>query len=119
MNYRIEVPLRIRSEANLADHWAVKKKRKDFQKLIVRAAWNKEINCKIQLPVKVTLTRFAKQFMDSDNLLTGFKYVRDQIADLLKPGLAPGRADGEGDITFEYKQEKSKEYWVVIEVEEL
>lgn len=118
MTLTIHLPMKLKSEANTSEHWAVKKKRVDFQKLLVRSMWNKMVKEPFKLPVKVTLTRLAKMMMDDDNLVSAFKYVRDEIADLLKPGYAPGRSDGEGDILFAYKQQKNKEYWIIIQIEE-
>lgn len=62
---------------------------------------------------KIKLTRYGKRILDDDNLSGGFKHVRDGIADAL------GVDDGSGDIKFEYFQEKSNEYKVKIEIEEV
>jgi hypothetical protein len=40
--------------------------------------------------------------LDSDNLVTAFKFLRDAIAADLAPGLPPGRADEHFD--WEYAQ---------------
>lgn len=63
---------------------------------------------KISPPVKITLTRQAPRSLDDDNLCSAFKWARDCIADLIVPGLAPGRADNTKGLTFSYDQEKSK-----------
>lgn len=72
------------------------------------------------LPCKVTLTRIAPRLLDTgDNLPMAFKKSRDVIADMLIPGLQPGRADDDPRIEWSYDQKKGapKEYAIVIEIE--
>lgn len=52
--------------------------------------------------------------LDYDNLVHAFKNARDAIADFLIPGLAPGQADSTPGLSFQYQQEKSKEYYIEI-----
>lgn len=59
----------------------------------------------------------APRLWDETNYIYSCKGVQDSIADLLIPGLAPGRADGSKDITWVYKQEKSKIKGVRIQIE--
>ena len=53
-----------------------------------------------------------------DNLPSALKASKDAVADLLSPGLAPGRADGSNLIKWEFKQQKGKvrEYALKIEL---
>jgi len=70
-------------------------------------------------PCTVTLTRIAPREFDFTNLVGSCKGLEDIIADLLRPGMAPGRADGKGSgIQFEFKQEKGepKQYAIRIEI---
>lgn len=60
--------------------------------------------------VVVTLTRLGPRKLDSDNLAGSFKAIRDGVADAL------GIDDGSELIQWEYRQEKSKECSVVIEI---
>jgi len=64
------------------------------------------------LPATVVLTRVAPRKLDGDNLQSGFKAVRDGVADWL------GVDDGNGLIDWQYAQRSGKagEYAVEIEV---
>lgn len=112
----LNIPIRTYSEANIACHWTVRKKRTDQQKFWVNLYWN-QLDPTISLPCVVKLTRIAPRSLDDDNLRSAFKIVRDCVSDRIKPGLAPGRADAK-DITFEYDQKKGKpkEYAIKIEI---
>jgi hypothetical protein len=68
------------------------------------------------LPVDIKLTRVGKRTMDYDNLVTSLKSARDAVADLLVPGLKPGRADNNPGLKFFYFQENGKEYGLKIEI---
>jgi hypothetical protein len=67
----------------------------------------------------ITFTRLAPRTLDYDNLVAAFKGARDTVADILIPGLAPGRADDSDQIEFEYGQEKHPAYGLRIDVTEL
>lgn len=67
-------------------------------------------NIKIELPCEITMIRYGPRLLDSDNLQTAFKSIRDKIADLLIPGLAKGQADGDPRLIWRYDQQKSKTY---------
>jgi hypothetical protein len=64
------------------------------------------------LPVTVVLTRIAPRRLDGDNLQSGFKAVRDGVADWL------GVDDGSSLVDWQYFQRSGKagEYAVEIEV---
>lgn len=63
------------------------------------------------LPCVVTITRLANSNgLDSDNLLSSAKGIRDQIAAWL------GVDDRDPRVTWEYAQERAKEYGVRVEV---
>jgi hypothetical protein len=57
--------------------------------------------------------------MDYDNLVASCKFLADCIGDCLIPGLAPGRADGTGQLHFTFAQRKGGvgEYAVEITIE--
>jgi hypothetical protein len=61
----------------------------------------------------ITLTRIAPRKLDTDNLVSACKGVRDGIADTL------GVDDGDERITWKYAQRKGKpkQYAVEVEVE--
>ncbi len=96
---------RLKSEANLAEHWRTRYNRHRKERFFLTLAL-KNINC--QLPCKIRLIRIAPRQCDFDNLVSAFKNIRDVVADILIPGLPAGRADGDPRISFDYAQEKGK-----------
>jgi len=66
----------------------------------------------LQNITQIKLIRHAPRELDDDNLNYAFKHIRDTVADLIIPGLAPGRADGK--LHFTYGQQRSKLYLVEI-----
>jgi len=113
----IELPIPTVSEANNTDHWSIKSKRKKIQKLLIKSSFNR-LSPIIIIPCHVILTRLASRDLDDDNLVSAFKTVRDAIADYIRPGLAPGRADDHKGITWVYKQERAKTRGVRIQIKE-
>lgn len=69
------------------------------------------------LPLTIIITSIRPREYDYSNLVASCKFLEDVIADHLKPGLAPGRADGCGDIKFLHRQRKGgiREYAVELE----
>ena len=87
-----------------------KKKQKKILSLFLR-------NSHITPPCRVTLTRIAPRDLDEhDNLPAAFKTIIDAIADRLVPGLAPGRADGDKRITWEFAQRKGSPKTYALEI---
>jgi hypothetical protein len=118
MTICLAIPIYTKSEANCSEsHW-VKRRRAKEQKQWVRVSFVKAQFEDFEgiLPCHIKLTRYAPRSLDSDNLPVSMKYVRDEIADILLPGLAPGRADGSDLFTWEYAQVKSKMYFVKVEI---
>ena len=124
-----EIPLKTVSEANgvkvkkangkyRSEHWSETGKRHRQQKEIIQLVLKKEI-IKATLPCHINLTRISTRKLDYDNLVSSQKYVLDSICDLLIPGLAPGRADGDPRITTNYRQEKGKIQGIRIEITSL
>lgn len=92
----VQVPVRIVSEANREEHWAVRRDRANAQKDAVRSAlygWRVPDGICV-----VTLTRIAPRKLDSDNLARAFKACRDQVAKWL------GVDDGDERIQYRYAQ---------------
>ncbi len=108
-----KIPVRTVSEANCNQNRWVKKKRRDGQKnwVLIYFLNNKE---KIKLPCKIKLIRHGRKEMDDDNLPVSLKYIRDAIADHIITGLAPGRADGDKRLSWEYSQIVGKTYAVEV-----
>ena len=111
------LPIKILSEANNTDHWTKKRKRITLQHKWIWHTWNNSQQ-DIQMPCLIILTRIAPRELDYDNLVHAFKHIRDAVANICYPGLAPGQADSKKDLSWEYKQEKGspKEYAVKIEI---
>ena len=107
----ITIPIKIVSIANMRLHWAAKARLTKLQRLAALKAMI-ENAAPPQTPMTILLTRVAPRKLDSDNLSSGFKAVRDGIADWLQID------DGHPGIDWQYKQRtgKPKEYFVEVEV---
>lgn len=110
----VRMNMKIISVANMRLHWAIKAKLAKDQRTRTRmslAAVAESSGAEI-LPVTVVLTRVAPRRLDGDNLQSGFKAVRDGVADWL------GVDDGNGLIDWQYAQRSGRpgEYAVEIEV---
>lgn len=103
--------LKIISEANARNHWAVRAGRAKEAREAVYRRLCKE--CVPAGPWIVTLTRVAPRELDGDNLQAAFKAARDGVADAL------GIDDRNPRATWLYKQEHAppKEYSVRIRIE--
>lgn len=96
----IELPLRIESCANKREHWATRARRTKQHRLAALAVPTHA------LPCVVTMIRVAPRKLDDDNLQSGFKALRDGIADRL------GVDDRDPRVKWVYGQTrgKAKEY---------
>jgi hypothetical protein len=108
------IPIKTVSEANRHEHWRVRHARSQLQKAMVSELidYDEKLG-----DVEIILTRCGRRSLDSDNLPTSLKYIRDAIADKLIPGLAPGRADNDPRLTWIYKQRKAKDPGVLVQIE--
>lgn len=90
-----DIDIKIESVANKREHWAAKHR---------RAKKHRALASKIpeallpDLPCVVVLTRIAPRQLDGDNLQSGFKALRDGIADVL------GVDDADPSVTWRYRQ---------------
>jgi crossover junction endodeoxyribonuclease RusA len=110
---KVLLPVRTWSEANQRGHWGKRarraKKQREAARMLVRTA-------RRYLPkvgsAAVTLTRIAPRTLDTDNLASAMKAVRDGVADAL------GVNDGSSRIEWRYAQERGKpgEYAVRVEI---
>lgn len=120
------IPLRTVAEGNTVkvktrngykcEHWSAAAKRHRIQKKLIQIVMKVEIK-EVTLPCKVLLIRFSEREMDDDNFRYSLKWVKDAICELLIPGLAAGRADGDKRIEVAYKQEKAKRTTLRVEIE--
>jgi len=107
----VEIEMKIVSLANMRLHWAAKAR-------LVKSQRQKTFNVLASVaappapPCTIVLTRVAPRALDGDNLQSGFKAVRDGVADWL------GVDDGSKLVEWQYKQRSSsvKVYKVEIEV---
>lgn len=113
----IDLTLKIKtvSEANTKEHWAVKSKRAKEQRKMAGMGLSMSLmfEGKHELPLAISFVRVGKKDLDSDNLQSSMKAIRDGVADAL------GINDGDKRITWDYQQEKGKEYAVKIRIEQL
>ena len=70
------------------------------------------------MPVVAKIIRISPRAQDYDNFVYNSKCIRDFIADCLTPGKAPGQADNDKRIEWQYIQEKGlpKQYALKIEI---
>lgn len=124
-----EIPMRTVIEANCSEHWTKRAHRHREQQRLIRLYWRQN-GVGATLPCQICLTRLAPRFCDSDNLLSAFKWIRDEISECLIPEkrsayitangkiqALKGRADDDKRIKWHYFQEKSSMYAIRIEIE--
>ena len=112
VTYILELPLRIESVANGREHWAQKAGRTKRHRQAALALVKSKLP---GLPCQVKLTRIAPRRLDGDNCQSGFKALRDGIADRL------GVDDGDSRVTWVYAQERGQpnQYACRIEITKL
>lgn len=111
----VEIQIDLPSLANLNLHWSKKAKIRKAQKELVKLYLSPH-ESELQKFSHVRLVRISPRMLDPDNLVSAFKNLVDAICEIKHPNLAPGRADGFGDIKFEYGQEQGKPQRVRIEI---
>jgi hypothetical protein len=100
-----DLPIKVVSEANISEHWSKAHKRHKMQKKAIGYLMS-DISLYRDMPITIKLIRISPLKLDQkDNLPMAFKYVADYIADLIYPGLQPGRADENDLMKWEYAQE--------------
>ena len=104
----IKIPVKLISEANAREHWAVKNKRKKQQQNIVLMFRQKLLMERPEgEPLTVHLTRIGPRCLDLDNLAGCFKAAQDAIA------LVLGVDDGDRKRvhwTYNWRKGKPKEF---------
>lgn len=101
--YTEYIDIRLVSEANQREHWAIKARRVKEHRKAAYYACKKLGGPEIILPCTVLLLRIfgpMRRAYDSDNLQSAFKAVRDGIAGAL------GVNDNNPGINWEYAQRK-------------
>lgn len=126
-----EIPLKTVSEGNSREHWHKAAARHTSQQWWVRCLFNREIRL-IPEPCEVTMTRIGPRFLDSDNLQTSMKWIRDELGACMFPEKVvtyrtrsgkiaqnKGHADSDPRVTWKYAQEKGKIQGIRIEIRSL
>lgn len=109
---QLRFDIRLRSEANLREHWSAKGRRKKAQQHEFAILW-RNMKTEVQLPATIVLTRHSERLMDPDNNAGSFKHVQDALAALLKVD------DGDVEqVRWVYEQAKVKrgEFYFTIEI---
>jgi len=114
----IEWREKLASLLNCREHWGARRERTKRQRgnACLRMA-NALNDLRITggrlplLPLRIIITRFGPRPLDTDNLSSSAKAVRDGIADSL--GIDDGNP---AQATWEYRQEKSRRYLVRVEI---
>jgi len=114
-----DIPLEIVSP-NASEHWTDRYKRNKRIRRLITSYWltrkeSPQPPCEILIERKIS---GKLKLMDDDNFIAGCKFIRDCIADLLIPGLAPGQADSDKKLTWQYRQITAKEKGVHITIME-
>ncbi len=126
-----ELPLKTVSEANSSEHWTISSRRHRQQQFFIRALFH-ALDKEVATPCTVTMTRLSPRLLDSDNNVSAFKFLRDEISECIFPEKKKsymtkegklrsikGRADSDPRITWKYSQEKSKTLGIRIEIESI
>lgn len=114
----LTIPLRLKSVANLREHWTVKAKRTKHERLVVTEflwAHAGKRHGPPRVKITITLTRIAPRHLDDDNLRSACKAIRDGIAAWLLV------QDNHPLLIWEYAQRKGepKEYAIEITIREV
>lgn len=110
----ITIPVRVISEANCRQHWAIKSSRAKRQRHEAATAIKICTEYRsLKLPLAISFIRYGKRKLDCDNLQGAFKAVRDGVADALNIN------DGSNLITWHYSQETGASYAIRIIVKQL
>jgi hypothetical protein len=115
-----EVPMKLPSVANIREgHWAKARRTKQQRMLVALHAGEAIDRGSFHVPTRaeftkavVTLTRVSPRELDSDNNVSAFKAVRDQVAAVI------GLDDRSDQIEWHYYQAKfGKEHAVRIQID--
>src|SRR5450631_3075163 len=101
VTHAFDIPgMRLRTQTNNTGHWSNRHREVKRTHEAVAICWLAAIGReKLLPPFLVTLTRVGPRRVDSDNVVSSAKHVRDQIAHCL------GIDDGDPRIEFVYAQE--------------
>jgi hypothetical protein len=105
----VTIPVVTRSETNMREHWTARHTRRANQRQLAGLVLTGVIQCEgLCPPIEVLLTRLAPRALDSDNVVSAMKAIRDGIADAMKLD------DGDKRIAWQYAQRATPEYGVEV-----
>lgn len=110
MAVNLELPIKTVSALNAREHWAKKAKRNKMERSAVYMTL-RSLKVREDLPLTARLIRYSCGELDSDNLLSAFKAIRDGIAD------AYGIKDNDSRIEWQYGQEKCPRGQFLVRIE--
>lgn len=108
MTNTILLPILTKSEANERGYWTVKARRAKQQRSNTTTLMRAYAGKCTRVPDAITLVRIAPRALDSDNLATALKAIRDGIQDWC------GIDDRK--LTFAYEQRRGKPHQYAVEV---
>jgi hypothetical protein len=111
---RVTLPVRTVSLLNEREHWSKRAARAAEHRALAHMLVKPQLRAaRLELPVRVTMTRVAPCELDDDNLRGALKAARDGVADAL------GVDDRSPRVQWVYDQRRGnvREYAVVIEIE--
>ena len=103
------LPLRTVSEANRRGHWSKHHKRHQEHRFLAAHMLQQKMPLP-SLPATVRMIRHGPRKLDTDNLASSMKHIRDGIADAYEVD------DADERYSWQYDQEMCKEYKVVVEI---
>lgn len=120
------LPIVTVSEANCAENWRIKSKRHKEQRRALRLLMPK---AGYPLPCRIVCVRCGGRVLDSDNLDFCFKWIRDELSDIIlgnryavrKPSDLTvkrlyGRNDDDARLEWQYSQEEALNKGIRIDV---
>lgn len=108
------IPIFLPTQPSMHSHWRVRAGHVRTVRLLVESYF---LGIPLPIPCIIHLRRISPRLCDDDNLQGSLKVVRDAIAEIMIPGLAPGRADGDPRITWKYSQGKGKPHQKGVTIE--
>ncbi len=113
------LPIEVRSESNLREHWTMKNKRKKEQQTLIKMIFHGKRQCFERWkksyaagPIRITFTKLGGRRLDRSNLPVSFKGIEDTFAWLM------GCNDGHDHWRAEWEQEPGGPVGIKIRIEE-
>lgn len=114
----LDINLEIQSPNAAANHWGKRHTMNIRNRNLLGKIWL-TVQPKPQVPCVVFIKRlFCSKQKEYDfvNYVAACKGIQDILADLLIPGLKPGRADSSKDIHWDFQQERSNRSTFLIKI---